>query len=298
MIVYVTGARGFVGHTVVKHILENTDWLVYCPAKGRRLDELGNLERFVETYENIDIIIHAAGNPSALSCIKEPIQAINDNIILTSQMLEIARKNKVQHFIYVSSVEVYGGNQETSYEDSHCVAKNPYAATKLAGEHLCTAYHYSYNIPCSIVRLNNTFGPRCQPERFPVLAIKKLLNDESFVIHCDENGQVGKRRWASIDDVADMILFIIKNSQPGKTYNLTGDLISNLEFLESIAKNMNKTFKYSLKQENIDGRILFQNAPPREIYSIGWRPTKTFEERLSEFVQWTCSHPEWMLQTS
>ena len=215
MKVLVTGARGFVGHSIVEHILSETDWTVFYedrpPKPLDRLEEI-KIPGRVLLYDDghIDVIIHAAGNPSALACINEPDDAIRSNIEETFRILELARKHKVSRVLYISTCEVYGNIPGLTLENSFCEAINMYAATKLAAEHMCTAYSHSYNVPYSIVRLSNTFGPRCQPERFPVVAIRKIVNDEKIKIHCDADGHPIKRRWTPIRDVASMVVFIIE----------------------------------------------------------------------------------------
>ena len=288
--VLVTGARGFVGASMIEHILENTDWVIYYTKRpykpNDRLCKIDSKGRLFEwNDEKMDVIFHAAGNASSLACISDPRGAVNDNIIETLNMLEIAKKYKVERFVYFSSVEVYG-KDGVCLESDMCSAVNMYAATKYAGEQLCKAYHKSYDVPCSIVRLNNTFGKFCQPERFPMIAVKKLLNKEKFIIHTHKEEVIG-RRWTSIYDVAEMVLFIL-NQPAGGTYNTTSDFMSNLDFLKHIANAMDiNDFEYELIEEGISGRMGNQDAPPDLIRSLGWKPSKTFEQRIKDFVNST-----------
>jgi nucleoside-diphosphate-sugar epimerase len=288
--VLITGARGFVGASMIEHFLEHTDYVMYYtkrPYKSDdRLNSIVTKSRVFEwNGEDIDIILHAAGNPSSIACIENPTHAIGDNILETARVLEIGRTYKVKHFIYFSSVEVYG-KYGVCYEEDVCHAKNMYAASKLSGEQMCKAYESSYGVQCSIVRLGNTFGRFCQKERFPMISIKKLLNNEKFVIYTHDENVVG-RRWTSIHDVAEMVSFILEQP-PGKIYNTTGDFMSNLQFLECIAKAMGKDkFDFELVEENIPGRIGNQDAPPDLIRSLGWKSSKTFHERIKEFVSST-----------
>jgi UDP-glucuronate 4-epimerase len=296
--VLITGARGFFGHSLVSHFLETTDWVLVCPIRGPktpdRLLELGNSDRILYNFDGpIDVIIHAAANPSTLDCIEHPVEAVDSNIGETLKMLEFARKHPLEHFIFISSTGVYGSDIY-GHEGVNCRAANMYAATKLAGEQMCWAYMHSYGVPCTVARLSDVFGPRSQPERFPTKAIRKLLSGEKFTLH-GENGVIGRRNWCSSVDAADMILFILNNVPPGETFNVSGQqLLSHLDFLAIISENMGHTFEYEIKSENIKGRVFTCEAYPYELVRLGWRPKKTFNERICDFVRWTLSHPLWL----
>jgi nucleoside-diphosphate-sugar epimerase len=125
-----------------------------------------------------------------------------------------------------------------------------------------------------------------------VVAIKKLLNNEKIKIHCDADGRPIGRCWAPIRDVASMVVFILEKCPPGEIYNLTGENISNLVFLKYISAAMGKESEYSIESENIEGRLVYSDAPPNRILARGWRASVSFEERVKEFVRWTLDHPE------
>jgi dTDP-glucose 4,6-dehydratase len=279
---------------MIEYILDTTDWSIFFtkrpPKEDDRLRIIDSRGRVHEwNGQSMDIILHAAGNASSVSCIADPARAIDDNVTETLRMLEIAREHKVERFVYFSSVEVYG-KYGVCHETDMCRATNMYAATKYSGEQLCHAYERSYNLPCSIVRLNNTFGKFCQPERFPVIAVKKLLNQEKFIMYTYDNEIIG-RRWTPIEDVAEMVMFIIRREPSGGTYNTTAEFMTNLEFLNHIAKAMKvEQFEYELVEEAINGRMGSQDAPPDLIKSLGWKASKTFEERICDFVQHFLSH--------
>jgi len=292
----ITGARGFFGHALVERVLATTDWTVVCPARPAktpdRLQEIDQKGRVVSaTSENIAVIIHAAANPSTLACIEDPGDAVHTNIVETFKILEFARTQQLEHFIFISSTGVYGNGGD---ELDRGYARNPYAASKIAGEQLCRAYFHSYGVPCSIARLGDVFGPRSQKERFPTLCIRKLLAGEPFLLHCDETGAVSAKNWVHSEDAADMVLFISRQP-PGETYNVTGtESVSNLDLLTLLAKSVGTEFQYKIGAENIQGRILKIDAPPRLLYSLGWRPLATLEERVESFVRWTLEHPSWI----
>ena len=81
-----------------------------------------------------------------------------------------------------------------------------------------------------------------------------------------------------------MVLFIL-DQKPGKIYNTTHDFITNLDFLTHVASALGiENFEYETIEENVAGRTGDQDAPPDFIRSLGWKPSKTFEERIKDFV--------------
>jgi dTDP-glucose 4,6-dehydratase len=122
----------------------------------------------------------------------------------------------VERFVYYSSAEVFGPisiGQDSQPNDAYN-SNSPYAAGKAAGEELCLAYANSFNVPASIIHINNTFGPRCQSNRLPVIIVRKLLNNETLDIHVGPSELIGGRRWFYAGDVASHTRFILKHNPP------------------------------------------------------------------------------------
>lgn len=315
--ILITGARGFVGHALVQQILHYTDWDIVCsnragdPRLNRLAKIVGNTPRvsFVEhnirdtqiNVDNINIVLHAGGNPSAADCLSDPHSAIQDNVVGTANLLDWARTQPIERFVLFSTAEVFGPGQGRDFTSTDRFnSNNPYAASKAAAEELCSAYQVSYGVPCYAVRLVNTFGPRCQPERFPVLAIRKLLQDSAeFKIHTN-NGKISSRRWFHIDDMASQVLFLLqlKDYQPELSmarFNLAGPKeINNLELLQMIADALGKTFEYELVPSDRSGHDITLPTSPDLIYSLGWSATYTIEERIKQTVEWYKNNPEWL----
>ena len=252
MKVLITGGNGFVGINIINEIITNTDWEVVCYINKNSNNIPNNIEKIYDLKNAVsfDIIIHAGGDPSSKSCIDNPKNGLMHNINFTFEILEYARLNNIKKIIFLSSCEVYGHPTEFSSETDTLVSYNMYGASKVACEHMCSAYYHSYGISTTAIRLINTFGPFCQEERFPSIIKNKFKTEE--IPHFILSTQT-KKKWLDIQEMARRIIFIAKNMQIGfDVFNFVGD--ENMSLIDLIQKlSNNQPFTYEFFKNDIHG---------------------------------------------
>jgi len=308
----ITGGAGFIGHFLVKKFIN--DYKIICIIRSMtdlgRLKEVQDRITFIEhdiklgydhlldKLKNVDVILHAAGNPSSEFSVVNPMTVVMDNIVGTAQLLELSRKLSIEKFVYYSAAEIFGPvDQNTnSPETAQYNSYSPYAATKASGVELCMAYNRTFNIPVSIVHLENTFGERCQVNRFPVISIRKILNNQPIDIHIDSNYTVGGRRWSYGGNVADHTEFILKNQKTNcELWNSTGyKFISNLELVTMIAEFLDKKLEVNFVPIDRLGHNLYFTLSPQKLYDHGWVDNVTTEEYLQKTVEWYKHNQNWL----
>lgn len=315
--VLITGADGFIGHCLVKKILEKTDWNIVCHQRSnsisKRLSDVLDDEtksRVEMAYfdivkpwpyiKDINIILHTAGIPSVVECTRNPQLAVETNIIGTFNGLELSKRYNLDRFIFYSTADVFGPSEIDTFDAyARYNSKNPYSATKSSAEELCSAYKASYGISTCAVHLTNTFGPRCQSERLASLAIKKIyIGDNHFIIH-KKNDIISSRSWLHIDDIAEQTLFILsyKEYNPKLTmpkFNLGNDKeIDNLYFIQTISNALQKPFTYEFKDPDRNGHDVLFPIDTSEIYNLGYKNKYSFEERMLQTVNWYKNNTHW-----
>jgi len=310
--VLITGGTGFIGHYLVQEFINDHELICLVRPDSKNLSRLEEnidkikiiehdirypLDSIADQLMDVDIILHAGGNPSAADSLNNPILSVNDNVLGTAHLLELSRKLTLKRFVYYSSSEVFGpiaiGSDSGEYDAYN--SNSPYAATKAAGEELCLAYSKSFNIPVSIFHINNTFGSRCQSNRLPVIIIKKVLTDEELDIHVSNN-VIGGRRWFYAGDVASHTRFVLTNqNQLCEKWNSAGaKFINNLDFALAIANIIGKKLKYKLIPIDRPGHDLCFSIDPKKLYDLGWTEPKPFLTRLEETVHWYLKNQHWL----
>ena len=324
--IIITGGCGFIGHHFVEHVYTNTDWniiildkLSYASNGFERLRDTGflNNERIKiftndlvnpipeglakELGNSINYIVHMAAETHVDNSIKDPALFIRNNIDSTLNMLEYARTLKnLETFFYFSTDEVFGPalNDTLFKEWDRHKPTNPYSASKSAAEQLCISYENTYSIPLMIVNVMNAFCERQHVEKFIPLCMKKILNDETIYIHSYPDKKTpGTRFYIHGRNIANAVLFLIKNGKIGEKYNISGEKeVSNLEIAQMIAKFIGKELKYEMVDfhSNRPGHDLRYGLDGTKLFEMGFELPVNFEESLRKTVEWTLQNRKWL----
>lgn len=303
--VLLTGASGFTFSNVLGYMLEHTDWNFVCPCSWRHKGNPLNLQKYADnprvTIISHDLtaplpdlgdftyIINGASQSHVDRSIIDPVPFIENNISSTLQVLEYARKTRPAVFIQFSTDEVYGSFKNLGCSPGHLLPANPYAASKAAQEVIAMGYWRTYSIPMMITNSNNIVGPNQDPEKFVPKLIRQISNGELVRVHTGNHGELGRRFYNPVQNVADALLFIL-NLQPVRAIRPQGfdipggEQLDNLQMAQLIAELLDKPLRYVLtdvEQTIRPGYDQFYPEPDDALIAMGWTPPFTLQEGLT-----------------
>ena len=198
----VTGGAGFIGSHLVEKlvadghqvtVLDNFNDFYEPDIKRANLSAVSDSIRLIEgditdrqlvdrvfEEQSFDKVVHLAARAGVRPSIDDPEAYITTNINGTYYLLDAARRTGVEQFVFSSSSSVYGKNEKMPFSEEDRIDQtiSPYAATKLAGEQLCSNFAHLYGMRVVCLRFFTVYGPRQRPD----LAISKftrlISNDE------------------------------------------------------------------------------------------------------------------------
>lgn len=238
MKVLLTGAGGFVGAHVLRHLLMNTSYEIVCPVSFRHKGMPERIESSICTepewtsrtrlvhwdmsapasrltlreFEGCEAILNVASESHVDRSMTDPVGFTENNVSLMLNVLEVARTVRPAVFLQMSTDEVYGpAYGDHKHREWEAVApSNPYSASKAAQEAICFAYWRTYGVPVMITNTMNIVGEMQDPEKFVPMIIRSVLRDEPVTVHVSPEGIPGSRFYLHARNLADAWLFLLR----------------------------------------------------------------------------------------
>lgn len=235
--VFITGGAGFIGASLVKYLLDrktfditvydnlsacskaNLDKAAADSVRNSRVKfiqgDILDFDALADAITAHDIVVHLAAHTRVRESIQQPQEHLTINSTGTLNVLEAARRQRVNKFVFASSNAAVGEQIPPVNESMIAKPISPYGAVKLYGEALCSAYYHSYGLKTVALRFANAYGPYSDHKTSVVAKfLKRVREDKTLEIYGDGNQT---RDFVHAGDIAQAICLVIMHdsSQPG-----------------------------------------------------------------------------------
>src|SRR6266550_1250759 len=310
--ILVTGGAGFIGSHLVQALLE-------LDAKVVVLDDLSggdwnNLSGFGNRAEQItgsitdnavlkraisgcEFVFHQAALGSVPRSVEQTELYFDVNVTGTINVLQQAKSAGVKRVMFAASSSAYGDPpiEALKIETMPPLARSPYAATKLAGEHAMRSWYHSYGLDTTVLRYFNIFGPRQNPNSAyaaVIAAFAKAFDKRQPATIFGDGGQ--SRDFTYVDNVVHANLLAALHPRPleGEVFNVAaGGRIDLNQLYQKMAKLFGLNDSKPIYQPVRAGDVRESQADISKAKTVlGYAPLVTFDQGLAETVKWYREH--------
>jgi dTDP-glucose 4,6-dehydratase len=313
----VTGGAGFIGSHYVRCVLGDA-WGGPRPDAVVVLDKLtyagnrANLDpvaedprlRFVHgdildaalvdrLVQEVDHVVHFAAESHVDRSIEAGRDFVETNVVGTQTLLDAAVRHRLERFVHVSTDEVYGSIESGSWtEEEPLLPNSPYSASKASSDLLARAYHRTHQVPVSITRCSNNYGPYQFPEKVIPLFVTNLLDGLTVPLY-GEGANI--RDWLHVDDHCRAIHLVVAGGRAGEVYNIGGGTeLTNKELTERLLAATGTGWDSVRHVPDRLGHDLRYSVDCTKIgRELGYRPRVDLDRGLAEVVDWYRERRDW-----
>jgi NAD dependent epimerase/dehydratase len=306
--ILVTGAGGFIGSHLTEKLVNighdvtafthynsrnSWGWLDESPIKNEINIISGDIRDFDSVKAataGVDTVFHLAALIGIPYSYVSPLAYVKTNMEGTYNVMQAARECNVSRVVHTSTSEVYGSAQRVPIDEDHPInPQSPYSATKASADYLALSYYTSFDIPVTVVRPFNTYGPRQSARAIIPTIISQILSGFKTI----KLGNLTPTRDLNfVEDTANGFITVgLHEKSVGKTLNLgTGKEISIGDLAKKIISLTGKeveviqdTSRLRPSKSEVE-RLL--SDPSQAMELTGWRPENTLSEGLQKTIEW------------
>lgn len=316
----VTGGAGFIGSNYLHYVVNKypkdhfvcLDALTYAGnynnIKGLETKknykfvkgDIRDIELIDKLFANekFDIVINFAAESHVDNSIKNPNLFADTNILGTMNLLNAAKKYNIKRYHQVSTDEVYGDlpldRPDLLFtETTPLHTSSPYSASKAGADLQVLAYARTFNLPVSISRCSNNYGPYQFPEKLIPVVISKAIKDEPIPVY---GKGANIRDWIHVHDHNVGVDLIVREGKPGEIYNLGGHSEkTNLEVVKTILKILGKPESLiTFVSDRLGHDLRYAIDSSKVERELKWDRTYNFDDGIRETVKWYIDNQKWI----
>lgn len=273
-------------------VRENTNFKFY---RGNILDNIF-LDK-VFSKEDFDVVINFAAESHVDRSIKNGKIFLETNVIGTKNLMDMCLKYNLKRYHQISTDEVYGDleiNDAKSFSEEDILKpSSPYSVSKASADMLVMSYFRTFNLPVTISRCSNNYGPYQYPEKFIPVIITKAIKNEKIPVH-------GKgeniRDWIHVYDHSISIDKIIREGRIGEIYNVSSrNEVKNLDLAKKILDILDKDYSLITFVEDRPGHDIKYSVNNEKIRNeLSFECSVEFSKGLENTVNWYLDNLNWV----
>ena len=307
--VLVTGGGGFIGGHLVERLVREgakvralarynsrnergtLDW--FDPAAVREVEvvlgDLRDFESVERAVEGTEVVLHLGAQIAIPYSYVNPRDFFETNVLGTFNVAQAALRAGVKRVVHTSTSEIYGTARQVPITEDHPIEpQSPYAASKVGADKLIDTYHRTWELPGTVLRPFNTYGPHQSARAVIPTIVSQALEGDTLKL-----GSLDPRRDLTFvtDTVDGFVKAATSDATIGRTVQLgTEHDVSVREIVDTVAELLGKELNVVTDPERVRPpesevmRLISSPALAREL--MGWTPQVDLREGLARTIEW------------
>lgn len=299
--VLVTGGAGFIGSTFVRKALEKYEDVYVLDKLGKGgnkkniVEVMNDIEFFKgdirdremldEIYPMVDHVVNFAAETHVDRSIESGRTFVQNNVEGAFAVMDAMRDHDIEQMVQMSTDEVYGSTRDGEFTEEDALGpSSPYSASKASADCMVNSMRKTYDLPISIARPTNAYGPRQFPEKLIPKFALLAMQGKSLPVYGDGSNI---RQWIHVEDLSRAIIKILEKGGQ-RTYNVAGpEKLTNLEVTRKVLEEVGESedlIEFVEDRKGHDYRYSIDGSKLKE--ETGFRPEISFEKGIRRTINW------------